>query len=401
MAKILIFHHYNSSLGAGLSLLHILESLDKNNNSITVCIPNVEGDLAEKIRKMGIRVIFSKNVISYMHFSGNKNAFFSKAHLNNIKAIKQSEKGIREVIVTENPDIVVVNSMTLFWIGKIAKSYNIDTVCFNRETYRKGLLGIRSSYIKKALGEYFDVVAFLSNYDLKQTPIRNAKFVRVTDKVDVSVYESLSQKQCRIEEKLPKEAKLLLYTGGMAKLKGPKTLVKALAQINDKNIKVVFLQYTPICIKGIIGKIKNLIKIILHRNLQHELETYIKRHGLEDRVLFRPATDEVERYFVACDAVVFPCHDPHQARPIYEAGIARRPIIISDFPNYREFVDETNGWLFPPDHAGELAKRISDVFSKDSSEKVENNYKRSVSNNNLTTMKNELNEVFKLLDRKN
>lgn len=37
MKKMLIFHHYNSAVGAGLSLLHILDGIDKKlflNNSM-------------------------------------------------------------------------------------------------------------------------------------------------------------------------------------------------------------------------------------------------------------------------------------------------------------------------------------------------------------------------------
>ena len=92
MRKLLIFHHYNSSLGAGLSLLHILSGLDKTTNEIVVCIPNVKGDLAQKVQAMGIQVIFSDAVIAYMHFSGNQNAFFSKVHFNNVKMIRKSKK---------------------------------------------------------------------------------------------------------------------------------------------------------------------------------------------------------------------------------------------------------------------------------------------------------------------
>lgn len=398
MPKILVFHHYNSSLGAGLSLLHILESIDYKKNQVTVCIPNVVGDLANKINDMGINVIQSDAVISYMHFSGNNMSFLSRMNYKNIKAILNAKDKIKKIIIDINPDIVAVNSMTLFWIGEIAQKCDAKTICFNRETYRKGFLGLRTSYIKKCLGEFFDIVVFLSNFDLRETPVRKAKYIRITDKVDVSKYENLEQERCRIIEQLPQERKLVLYAGGMAKLKGPEVLMKALAKTKDKSICLVFLQYTPMHFDGMSQKIKNAIKILLNKNLQYKIESYIKHHQLSDRVIFKPSTDKVERYFVACDAVVFPCHNPHQARPLFEAGISKRPIIISDFPNYREFIDDSNGWLFSPDNANELAKCLDSVFSQDTTSRVEENYRRVMRENNLSSMPTEIKKVFKLLD---
>ena len=401
MKKMLIFHHYNSAVGAGLSLLHILDGIDKKLFEITVCSPHVKGDLSEKIEKKKIRLIYSNAVISYMHFSGNNTRFLSRAHFKNIKAICKAKDEVKAIIESENPDIVAVNSMTLFWIGRIAQECGCKTLCFHRETYRKGLLGMRTSYIKKCLGEYFNVVAFLSYYDMEQTPIGKAKYIRLTDKVDVSLYEALDQEQSRYLEKLPMEDKLLLYAGGMAKLKGPEVLIKAMSKIHDSSIKVVFLQYTPMKVEGFVGQVKNLMKIILHKNFQYKIENYIKKHNLQEKIIFRPATDKVERYFVACDAVVFPCHNPHQARPIYEAGIAKKPIIISDFPNYSEFVDDTNAWLFPADDSQKLADCIENVFSQDIYTKIQNNYRRTFEVNNLKTMPRELEKIFKIMDEMN
>lgn len=104
---------------------------------------------------------------------------------------------------------------------------------------------------------------------------------------------------------------------------------------------------------------------------------------------------------MACDAVVFPCHNPHQARPIYEAGIAKKPIIISDFPNYSEFVDDTNAWLFPADDSQKLADCIENVFSQDIYTKIQNNYRRTFEVNNLKTMPRELEKIFKIMDEMN
>lgn len=398
MKKVLIFHHYNSSTGAGLSLLHILQSLSRDELEITVCLPKMKGDLDLKILNLGYRVIYSDAVIPYMHFSGNHTSFLSSRHLQNCMSIKQILEEIQRIIQEEKAEYVMVNSMTLFWIGKTAKKCGVKTICFHRETYRRGLFGIRTNYIKKELSRNFDVVAFLSNYDMEETPRGKAHYIRITDKVDIEKYIPLEKEMCRVEEKLPLNENLILYTGGMAKLKGAETIVKAMPFVKTQNTKLVFLQYQKHEIVNLKEKIKNDIKILLGKNLSFKIEKYIEKNNIEDRVIFRPATDEVEKYFVACDAVVFPSIDAHQARPAYEAGIAKRPFIITDFINTREFADKSNAWLFKRKNYRELAECIDEALSGKSGEKVDNNYKKSMKDNNLKSLSKELSNIFEIIE---
>ena len=67
-----------------------------------------------------------------------------------------------------------------------------------------------------------------------------------------------------------------------------------------------------------------------------------------------------------CDLVVFPSTKAHQAMPIYEAGMAERLMIISDFVNTREFLEnEKNGLTFPPSNSEALAEKIKEGLDKD------------------------------------
>ncbi len=400
MAKILIFHHYNSSLGAGLSLLHILRAIPPASYDVTVCLPEIPGDLDTKIKEMGIKVIYCNDIPAYMHFSGSPIPFVSRRHFNNIRAIKSQIPIIEEIIVNENPDIVAVNSMTLFWIGKIAKSKGKKALCFHRETYKHGLLGVRSNYIKTHLSTDFDAVAFLSYFDINETPKGTAQYFRITDKVDVDSYLALDQTGCRKELGLPdSDIPLILYAGGMAKLKGPEVLIKAIGKMKNTQAKIVFLQYTPQNISGLKAHIKNTIKILTGKNLQYKIEKYIEKHKLADRIIFHPSTDCVEKYFVACNAVVFPCYNAHQARPAYEAGVAKKPLVITDFPNYAEFLDDTNCWKFPKNDYTCLAHCLDAVVSDNTIEKTEENYRRVMQYNNLNTHTTEICEILRKLDK--
>ena len=63
--------------------------------------------------------------------------------------------------------------------------------------------------------------------------------------------------------------------------------------------------------------------------------------------------------FAACDILIFPMKEPHQARPAFEIGVQQKPVIITDFPNIHELVkDGVNGLTFDPDNAEALAQAI-------------------------------------------
>ncbi len=392
MRKILFFHHYNSPVGAGLSFLHILQSIDRTKNEIVVCLPPIEGDLDAKIKAMGIRVIYSDAVVPYMHFNGSNMYCFSRRNFQNCYQVSRAKVKLAKVIEEENPCCVAVNSLTLFWVGKVAKGLGKKTICFHRETYAHGMFGIRTAWIKKQLSAYFDGIAFLSFYDLNKTPAGHGKYVRITDKVDIVAYQSLTKAECREKLLLPQEDNLILYLGGASQLKGPLTAIHAMKWVKDA--KLVFLQYKPLELASFKDRFKYIVKILLNKNLEYKIKRLIKHKKLRDRVIFRPATDCVEEYFTACDIVVFPSVQAHQARPIYEAGIAKKPVVVTDFENTREFLDETNGWTFKKGNARMLARRIDEMFSQNAVDKVEKNYIRASSVNNLQALAGELQSLL-------
>lgn len=65
--------------------------------------------------------------------------------------------------------------------------------------------------------------------------------------------------------------------------------------------------------------------------------------------------EKMNKWHIASDIAVFPVEDAHQARPIYEEGLHKSTIIISDFPNYNEFLKHKfNGLVFKNGNASIL-----------------------------------------------
>ena len=400
MQRILVFHHYNSAIGAGLCLLHIVESL-KMDYQIAVVLPK-GGDLPNKLKAIGIETYETDgDPVAYQHYNGSTTNFFSLRYLKNILQINHSISRIAQYIDDYRPDIIAVNSMTLFWIGKIAHSKGIKAICFHRETYKHSMFGLRTQYMKKHIREDFEAVVYISNYDLKATGKTDHLAVRITDKVALNKYHTDRNKDYwRKKLNLPIGGKLILYCGGCSKLKGGLTAVSALKDVENRNLRLVFLQYKKAVLPQTIKqRIRVLLKRILRKDYQYLIEKKICNAHLENRVIFRSSTDSVEQYFLACDAVVFPSHLAHQARPIYEAGAARIPIFISDFPNTREFATEKNAYLFKPDDSKALADRINEWINNldEATKRIKLNEVMTLKNHDLTQLHDQLSSLLNKL----
>lgn len=400
MKKLLFFHHNTTSVGAGLSALHIIANIPRERYDIVVCIPNWEGDLCEKIENMGIRVRTDlHHSSSYTHVNGYHYNLFSISHIHNVYELLQSKKVVEKVLQEEQPDIVMVNSMTLFWIGRLARKVGAKTVCFHRETYYRGLFGMRTKYIKRKLNSDFDKIAFLSDYDMQQTGNCYDKYIKITDKVDVVLYENINQIDARKELQLPIDEKLILFAGGISKLKGIEVMLKALNSLQTE-AKLIILQYSePAPLASGLRGLRQRIQRWRKKDTNYWAEQYIAEHHLQDRLILRGRTDEVEKYFAACDLVVFPSQEAHQARPIFEAGVAKRPIIVSDFENTREFLDETNGWCVKYDDAEAWAAVCDEVLARNAmvDKKVEINYNKMVRENCIHLQREEIDMLLSRL----
>lgn len=112
-----------------------------------------------------------------------------------------------------------------------------------------------------------------------------------------------------------------------------------------------------------------------------------------EQIVLVPTSKEIEKWYAACNLVVFPSRDAHQALPIYEAGAAKRLMLISDFPNTQEFLrNMENGLVFCPNDADALADKILWVFRNRDSGDVE----KMVSRNQEMTIRSHSDEHLHL-----
>lgn len=401
MKKLLIIHHFGGIGGAGLSLLHIIRAIDNKKYQVYVLCPKHPDDMLKALKNENCIVVPLENELTlFNHYNGGIKYAFSPRTISNILHIFMDKRRIGNYIKSVSPDVVITNSMTLFWIGKIAKKMGLKTVCFHRETYQKGLFSFRTNIIKRGLSRWFDKIAFISKFDLQSTGKTLAKKQLIYDRVDFGPYCHYSRDEARKELGLNENGKYILFLGGVSSLKGAEVIINAMKYISREQVKLLFVGDVESIDELISNKsksIKNKLKSILGINTRDNIYNAIKKYNMEGKVEFKKRNIRPELFYSACNLIVFPSTLAHQSRPIYEAGIAKIPIIITDFPETNEFAKNgLSALTFKNKDAKELADKIKIVIDKkdDINKIVENNYQQVIKNHNFLNLKEDVDKLL-------
>lgn len=397
--KMLFFHHCGTVGGAGISGLSFLNSVPKEQYNITVCSVSVPDNMVHLFEDNGYQVIpCGEAPTALTHCVGGEKAAFSPYALINYVKVWRDTKTVEKIIGMEKPDVVVANSMTLFWIGKIAKKHGAETICFFRETYIHGWFGLRTAIIKSQLSKYFDKIAFISNYELVRSKKINSKKKTIYNMVPRSGYDRYTKDQARAHLGLDKESFYVLYVGGVNRLKGALVLLKAFSRITDKHIKLLFVGGTMAQMEKNAKATdwKRRVKYLFSKNYNLQCLSCVKENHLEEKIVFFPGQNDISPFYCAADLLVFPMIAPHQARPLFEAGYAKIPVIITDFENIYDVVDENSGYLFQNKNDAQLARMIEDIKNDYNStvDRVQCNYNNTIARHSPEIYKQQIEELL-------
>lgn len=360
--KILLFHHCDGWGGGGISLITVIRML-KSNYDIVVCLPHSGTLLSEKVQAERVKVIFLDDNIGLIDsFSGGPPTFSRAFMICFAKIFVHTGWKYWKIIKEQDPELIAVNSMTLAWVGILAKWKGLKSVCFVRESYVKEA-GIK--LIQYALNHWFDGISFISQYDKECFQSRAPHQVIVEDTILPGEFSSEYVREETLRRFKLKDQFHVLFLGGTKdELKGWSVIREAMCQIDGRDIILL--------VAG-----------------QQDCQTSIAK----DNIVYLGLCQSVEELYSFCDVVVFPALSAHQARPVFEAGYMSKPIIISDFPNTREFVvDGYNGLTFEPGNARELAEKIK-ILYENPEQKIslgKNNYKMSIKKHGYDSCKEKL-----------
>ncbi len=147
----------------------------------------------------------------------------------------------------------------------------------------------------------------------------------------------------RQELHIPKDATLFLSVGELNQNKNHIVLLKAFCEIRSSCENA----YLYICGEG---------------KKRKELQQFIQKNHLEERVKLCGYQKKIEEYYQAADVFLFPSYREGLGMASLEAMASGLPIIVADNRGTREYTKEENGYVCHPGKVGEFICAMEHLY---------------------------------------
>ena len=354
--KILYVHHGGGIGGAPLSLLYLIQKLDKTKYNPTVlCL--YESEATDLYRNEDIRTFVTRGI------RGFSNTTLSCGNVSIIRRIFNfgySMIGMPlSIIITHfwvkkiSPCIVHLNSAGLIPSAIGAKIARKKVVWHIREPLFESQLGLRAFLSKICIDKFSDKIITIGKCEANRL-FKSPKITTIYNFVDFNRFNrNISGESFRKEFSVRKNEEVVGMLGGVSPVKGALEFVKALVFVRKivPNVKFVIVGHYPIT-KGLKNKYyKKILNII-------------ESEKLKDNIIFTGVRNDIPRILSACDILVFPSIVPHSARPVIEAGAMAKPAIASNLDGPNELIiNNVTGKLIPSKDSKKLAEAIIEILT--------------------------------------
>lgn len=209
--------------------------------------------------------------------------------------------------------------------------------------------------VEKILSNFTDILITINSEDYNISKKFHAKENLFVNGVGVSIDRiseavSIREQICR-EVRISQSAMLLLSVGELTKNKNHKTIIKALAMLNNEQFHYI-----------IVGSGKN----------KEKLKKYAEKLKVENRVHFLGYRNDIPSIIKSCDIFCFPSRREGLPLALMEAMAGGLPIVAADVRGNRELIKEgKGGFLYSCDDAKDFCSGIKRLAS---SEKLRDEY---------------------------
>jgi glycosyltransferase involved in cell wall biosynthesis len=352
--KILFIHHGAGWGGAPISLINLINELDKTRFEPHVLL------LKDSVVKDRLRENNIAFTICHSNFYRKRYKYLSHSDAAFIKPYKVYKllimfvswfmsKYICAPLVLKDFefDIVHLNSSVLSdWIYPASKKGKV--IYHIREPISKGIFGFRYNFIRSEVQKYADKIIVISN--------DNAVRINIPQKTEV-VYNFIDIPNKIKETNL---AKSILYVGGAAKIKGIEILIDAIPHIN-KGIKINMVGHYPRL--QTLSNLKKIAYKLLFPNA-YKLRTKLITISEYENVNIIGSVSSITNILQESNLLISPFTVPHFSRPVIEAFAYKKPVIVSDVLGMDEIVDDNiNGLIIEKNNPKALAAAINYLCS--------------------------------------
>lgn len=245
-----------------------------------------------------------------------------------------------KIIKRENVDIVSTHSSVDSWAGGIAaKLTGKKLVRFRHNIYKIG-----KDPMTRFIYKIPDKIICISD-EVKKTMIdcgvKNKNLVVINSSIDTDKFnpknaDGISKSILSI----PEGAVIIGNTSSFTEVKGQVFLLRAF---------------------NIIAKQKSCYLLFACRMTEHSKAKYLEfvEPALRDKVIFLGHRDDIPDVLKSLDIFVFPSFVEGLGTALIEAMAMEKPVIVSDIPTFRNFIeDRINGLFFTPKDPECLAEKI-------------------------------------------
>ncbi|HJO34326.1 MAG TPA: glycosyltransferase family 4 protein [Anaerolineales bacterium] len=366
MKRILYIHHGGALGGAPLSLLLLLQQLDRScYEPIVLCL--AAGPVVERFRAAGVETHVATDISD---FSQTELVWYGNTLLWQLpgKALRflPSVAAARRYLQHFQPDLVHLNSSTLAAAAQAAFQERLPVVWHIREPLARGYFGLRRRWLRRRIARHATRVVAVSENDAAQL-LRSDRIRVIHNFVDFAVFDhSIDSDAARAHMNLTPAQHVVTMLGGCSAPKGTLPFVRALPLVRAKTPNTRFLVAGPKPQVGASKPMPALLKRLSRADAYDRAVMAAAGASIASGALrFLGDCDDVPRLLAASDLLVFPSVVPHFARPVIEAGAMAKPVVASDLGGPRELVrHDENGLLIPPNDPRKLAEAIIAILSE-------------------------------------
>ncbi|NDJ51538.1 MAG: glycosyltransferase family 4 protein [Chloroflexi bacterium] len=366
MKRILYVHHAGGIGGAPLSLLFLLQKLDRSRFEPMV-ITLKPGPVVDLYRGEGIETQVEPRISDFSHteleWYGGRDLWRLPIK---VARILPSLGQMRRLLRQLQPDLVHLNSSTLAYLTSACHRENIPCVLHIREPITQGYLGLRRSWLRRVIARNASEVVAISQHDANQLILKSNVHV-IHNFVDFNSFDRhLDGGAVREALGIDPAQAIITMLGGVAEPKGTLTLIKALPELVQAvpEVKVLIAGPPPKALSepGLKGLIKKFIGVDAYqKTVQREISALPA--DAQEALIFTGIRRDIPQILAASQALVFPSVVPHFARPVIEAAAMGVPAVASNLGGPRELIipDQT-GLLIPPNDPSALAIALVDLL---------------------------------------
>jgi len=368
--RILYIQHAGAIGGSAMSLYYTVRGLNVERYEPMVALIRPAEELRELYRRAGAEVIDWPGVVTFEHTTahwcslGRPLCWVHQYKLG--VGLGRSMARVEALAEATRPDLVHLNSVVLFPAAVALWRRNRRFIWHVREHPVPGHLGLRRRLLGWGLMNLPAEVIFLSEAD-RSAWVRGERGVVVENYVDFDAMQTAERSAARVRLGLPADAPVLLYLGGLSRMKGVFVLLQALVELQRRlpGLRCLMpggVYPPPASWKSRVARAT--LPLVGSGTEGQTAERFIAEQGLAEVCRRSPVTTEVADHFAAADLVLFPATEPHFGRPIIEGAAAGIPAVASDLPGASDLiVDGVTGLLVPAGDAGRLADAVAQVLA--------------------------------------